>query len=136
MWAGLSAANNFNTVRSDPDNPAGMRANCSAMVFSFCFGPNGGGNNFAAICGGSSVAGEVGILVEGRRDTAIRGVGLVQQFRNTGILLANSTGSVVTSVTTSNNCLSGIFVNGGSENVLEGNVSVRNGNLSLPCGGI
>ncbi len=87
-------------------------------------------------CGGTSVAGEIGIDVDGLKDVVIRGFGLVQQFRNHGIRLNNSTGTMVTGVTASTNCLAGIYVPGGASNVLERNVAVRNGHLSSPCGGI
>jgi hypothetical protein len=87
-------------------------------------------------CAGSSAAGEIGIDVNALRDIVIRGPGAVERFRNHGIRLNNATGVLVTGVTTSTNCLSGIFVPGGSGNVLEGNVSVRNGHLTNPCGGI
>ncbi|MGH8247061.1 MAG: hypothetical protein ACREUU_11610 [Gammaproteobacteria bacterium] len=87
-------------------------------------------------CGGAGVGTEFGIDVNMQRDVVIRGPGLVQRFRGQGIRILNSTGVTVTDVTASTNCFSGIFVNGGSDNVLQGNVSVRNGNLVNPCGGI
>ena len=87
-------------------------------------------------CSGQSSAGEVGIDINGQRDVVLRGPGLVQRFRNHGILLRNSTAAKITAVTVSTNCLSGILVSGGSDHQLEGNVSVRNGNLINPCGGI
>ena len=87
-------------------------------------------------CSGGSTAGEIGIDVNGLKDVIIRGLGVVQLFRSHGIRLNNSTGATVTDVTTSTNCLSGIFVPGGSGHVLERNVALRNGHLSNPCGGI
>jgi parallel beta-helix repeat protein len=87
-------------------------------------------------CAGSSSAGEIGIDVNAFNNVFIRGLGLVKQFRNQGIRLNGSTGSTVAGVTLSTNCLSGIFVTGGSDNLLDGNVAVRNGNLTNPCGGI
>jgi hypothetical protein len=87
-------------------------------------------------CSGLSTAGEVGIDVNMQRDVVIRGPGLVQRFRNQGIQLRNSTAVKIIAVTVSTNCLSGIFVNGGSDHVLEGIVAVRNGHLTSPCGGI
>jgi hypothetical protein len=87
-------------------------------------------------CGGMGAASEFGIDVNGQQRVVIRGPGLVQQFRNQGIRLNNSTGVTVTGVTVSTNCNSGIFVLGGSDHVLENNISVRNGNLVSPCGGI
>jgi hypothetical protein len=79
---------------------------------------------------------EAGILVNAQKDVAIRGPGLVQQFRNFGIQLLNSTNGTVTGVTISNNCFSGVIVIGGSGHLLEGNVAVRNGAPNAPCGGI
>jgi len=61
---------------------------------------------------------------------------VVQRFRNQGIVLNNSTGVTVTGVTMSTNCFSGVIVIGGSDHLLEGNVSVRNGSPGAPCGGI
>ena len=87
-------------------------------------------------CSGQSTAGEVGIDVNMQRDVVIHGPGLVQRFRNQGIQLRNSTAVKIIAVTVSTNCLSGIFVNGGSDHVLEGIVAVRNGHLTNPCGGI
>ena len=87
-------------------------------------------------CAGMGAANEFGIDVTGQQHVVIRGPGLVQRFRNHGIRLNNSTGDNITGVAVSTNCFSGIFVTGGSEHVLENNVSVRNGNLANPCGGI
>jgi hypothetical protein len=87
-------------------------------------------------CSGQSAAGEVGIDINMQRDVVIRGPGLVQRFRNQGIQLRNSTAVRISAVTVSTNCLSGIFVNGGSDHVLEGIVAVRNGHMTNPCGGI
>jgi len=69
-------------------------------------------------------------------NAVIRGLGLVQQFRNQGIRLNNSTGVTVSGVTMSTNCFSGIILVGGSGHLLENNISVRNGNPANPCGGI
>ena len=87
-------------------------------------------------CNGAAIGGEVGILVSAQSGVIIKGPGLVQRFRNMGISLTASTGVTVTGVTLSTNCASGIFVVGGTANELTGNVSVRNGNLGNPCGGI
>ncbi len=87
-------------------------------------------------CAGISTGGEIGIDVDGLKDVVIRGLGLVQRFRNHGIRLNNATGATVTDVTASTNCSSGIFVPGGAGHVLERNVAVRNGHLTNPCGGI
>jgi hypothetical protein len=87
-------------------------------------------------CGGAATANEVGIVVNKQVAVSIQGPGLVQRFRNTGILLFGSTGVAVTGVTTATNCASGILVAGGGDNQLIRNVSVRNGNGASPCGGI
>lgn len=84
----------------------------------------------------SSGPGEIGIDVNNQQHEVIRGPGLVQQFRNLGIRLLQSTGVVVKNVTLSSNCFSGIIVTAGSDNDLEANVSVRNGSPVAPCGGI
>jgi len=87
-------------------------------------------------CSGGSTANEFGILVNAQTGVTIRGPGIVQQFRNQGIVLSASMSVTVTGVTMSTNCFSGIIVIGGSLNDLEGNISIRNGNVSNPCGGI
>ena len=88
-------------------------------------------------CSGASTAGEIGILASGLKDVVIRGPGTVEQFRNFGIQLLNTTGGTIADVTVATNCMSGIFVSGGSaNNVLERNVSLRNGHLTAACGGI
>jgi len=88
-------------------------------------------------CSGNATANEAGILVNMLENVIVRGPGVVTQFRNTGVLLVGATGGTVTGVTTSTNCLSGILLGGNSSNnLIENNVSVRNGNLTSPCGGI
>jgi hypothetical protein len=88
-------------------------------------------------CSGASTAGEIGILANGLKDVIIRGPGRVEQFRNFGIQLVNTTGGTIADVTVATNCMSGIFVSGGSaNNVVERNVSIRNGHLTAACGGI
>jgi hypothetical protein len=84
----------------------------------------------------TNASGEAGIFVNAQKDVVIRGPGLLQQFRNFGILLLNSTSGTVKGVTMSNNCFSGVILIGGSDYLLEGNVSVRNGAPNAPCGGI
>jgi hypothetical protein len=79
---------------------------------------------------------EDGIDVTGQTGVAIQGPGLIQQFRNSGIFLLNSNGVRVIGVTMSTNCNAGILVGGGSGHDLFGNISVRNGNSTAPCGGI
>ena len=87
-------------------------------------------------CAGAQGPGESGIFVNSLKDIVIRGLGVVQRFRNQGILITNSTGVTVTGVTVSTNCWSGIYVAGGSDNLVESNISVRNGHPVNPCGGI
>jgi hypothetical protein len=87
-------------------------------------------------CSGSSTGSEIGILVNNLSNVTIRGLGLVQQFRNFGIQLLTSTGVTVSDVTASTNCTSGIIVSGGSNNLLQNNVSTRNGTVGASCGGI
>ena len=87
-------------------------------------------------CGGAGVANEFGIDINTQRGDVIRGPGLIQQFRNQGIRLLNSTGARVTQVTLSTNCFSGIILVAGSDNEVDHNISVRNGNGANPCGGI
>jgi len=91
-----------------------------------------------ACVGGTPTFFENGIDVESQTGggIAIRGPGLVQRFRGPGIFLLQSTGVTVTSVTISTNCFSGILIVGGSGHEIGGNISVRNGNLVAPCGGI
>jgi hypothetical protein len=88
-------------------------------------------------CSGNSTGNEFGIFANMLENVVIRGPGVVTQFRNTGILLNATNGSTITGVTTSTNCASGILLGGNSSNnLIENNVSVRNGNLVSPCGGI
>jgi hypothetical protein len=87
-------------------------------------------------CGGGATNGEQGIDINGQIGVIIRGPGLVQRFRQFGIRVLNNSGSTVTGVTLSTNCFSGIILIGGSNNQIYRNVSVRNGNLNNPCGGI
>ena len=87
-------------------------------------------------CQSTRVVNEDGIVVNNQQDEAIQGPGLVQGFRADGILLLNSARNLVTRVTTSTNCMSGILVSGSSDNHIEGVVSVRNGTTAAPCGGL
>ena len=93
----------------------------------------------ATACFGGAVAGmggEFGIFVNGVDNVTIRGSGVVQQFRAQGIQLNGSSGSTIRDVTSSTNCASGFQVNNGSNNLLENNISIRNGNVTAACGGI
>ena len=88
-------------------------------------------------CAGGQVANESGILVNSMRGAVIQGPGIVQRFRMEGIQISGGSSRVlVTQVTASTNCRSGIFVNASSDNDIEANTSVRNGNGTSPCGGI
>jgi hypothetical protein len=88
-------------------------------------------------CSGGSTGGESGILISGQRGNIVQGPGVVRQFRGHGIqIIGGSSRVLVTLVTSSTNCLSGIFLAASSDNELEGNISVRNGNATAPCGGI
>ena len=90
-------------------------------------------------CAGASTAGEHGIVIAGQRAVDVRGPGIVQRFRGQGIVIsAGSTRVLVRQVTASTNCLSGIFLTGAttSDNDVEANISVRNGNTNAACGGI
>jgi hypothetical protein len=89
-----------------------------------------------ACSGGTPTGSESGIVVSGQTGVTIRGPGIVQQFRGFGISLSSAIGTTVARVTTSTNCFSGIIVIGGSLNELTGNISIHNGNVSNPCGGI
>lgn len=87
-------------------------------------------------CAGSGASGaEQGIRILQQTGVTVRGPGIVQQFRVHGIIINGSTGTHITGVTTSTNCSSGILLAGDS-NVLENNISIANGNLGAPCGGI
>jgi hypothetical protein len=87
-------------------------------------------------CAGGNPSGtEHGIRILQQTGVVIRGPGVIQRFRSHGITINGSANGSVTGVTTSTNCLSGIFVAGAS-NVLENNISIANGSLSAPCGGI
>jgi len=91
----------------------------------------------ATACSGvTPPGGEYGIIVNGFSNITIRGSGLIQRFRAQGVQLNNSSGSTVRDVTSSTNCASGFQVNNGSNNLLENNVSVRNGHPVAACGGI
>ena len=87
-------------------------------------------------CEGSGASGpEMGIRILNQTGVTIHGPGIVQRFRVHGIIINASTGTTISGVTTSTNCPSGILV-GGDSNVLENNISIANGNLGAPCGGI
>ena len=79
---------------------------------------------------------EDGIDFNAQANGAVRGPGVIQQFRGPGIFSLKTNGVTVTGVTTANNCMSGILVGGGSGHTINDNISIRNGNRTQPCGGI
>src|SRR5262245_58494857 len=88
-------------------------------------------------CKGTSVGAESGISSNGQTYVGVRGPGVVQRFQGDGILFISSTKGWVQGVTTTTNCMSGIRISPTASNIsVENNVSVRNGNTALPCGGI
>lgn len=90
-------------------------------------------------CGGTVTANEFGITTNGQNNVSVRGAGLIQRFRNQGVIVAGSTNARVEGITASTNCASGIFVNAASFGTLvQGNVSVRNGSSTpgFTCGGV
>ena len=88
-------------------------------------------------CGGANnTLVESGIDVSNQRGAVIQGPGVVQRFRSSGIRLNTSTRVLVTLVTSSTNCMAGVWVIGGSDHEIVSNTFARNGNVTLPCGGI
>lgn len=87
-------------------------------------------------CGGTSVGNESGIDTNGRHSVEVEGPGLVQQFRFSGIHVISSTKAKVKRVTVSTNCFAGMSLFGSSDNDIEENVMVKNGNINFGCGGI
>src|SRR6516225_9779310 len=72
-------------------------------------------------CRGASTGGENGINVVNRTDVTVLGPGLVQRFRGQGINIQGGGRVLVTNVTSSNNCMSGIFLAAAStDNHIEG----------------
>lgn len=87
-------------------------------------------------CNGASSPGEIGINVVNQRNVVIRGPGLIQRFRNFGVVLNGGGGNRIREVTVSTTCMAGIFLSGSSDNEVDSNVAIRNGHLTFPCGGI
>ncbi len=88
-------------------------------------------------CKGTSVGTDTGISSNGQVNVGIRGPGVVQRFQADGILFIASVKGWVQGVTTTTNCMSGIRINPTSSEIsVEGNVAVRNGHATNPCGGI
>jgi hypothetical protein len=87
-------------------------------------------------CAGVSATGpEQGIRILNQTGVKIQGPGVIQRFRAHGIIINASTNNTITGVTTATNCNSGILI-GGDSNLIEANISIANGNLGAPCGGI
>jgi hypothetical protein len=88
-------------------------------------------------CGGATFANEFGVSTNARNNVSIRGPGLIQRFRNNGVLVTGSTNARIENVTTSTNCASGIMIAASAfGTLLEGNTAVRNGAAGAACGGI
>jgi len=87
-------------------------------------------------CAGGGAGIEIGLDVNNQRGVIIEGPGTVQYFRGHGIRLLQSTRVLVRWVTLSTNCFAGVIVTSGSDNDLEENIAVRNGNASAACGGL
>jgi len=87
-------------------------------------------------CPEASVPNEFGIDTNNYSDVTILGPGVVQQFRNQGIIVRMNTARArVASVTSSTNCAAGIILVG-SDNLVEDNFLVRNGSPTAACGGV
>lgn len=82
-----------------------------------------------------------GIRIQNQTRDQILGPGMVQKFRRHGVFILGTVGvatnAKVKQITSHHNCFSGILVNGVSDSLIEGNVSVRNSINSgpSPCGG-
>jgi parallel beta-helix repeat protein len=87
-------------------------------------------------CGGTAVANESGIDTNFRHSVEVEGPGLVQQFRFSGIHVPGSRKVKLKRVTVSTNCFAGISLFGSSDNDIEKNVAIKNGNINNGCGGI
>lgn len=90
-------------------------------------------------CGGTVTPAEFGITTGGRADVSIQGPGLVQRFRNSGVVVSASRSARVQGLTSSTNCAAGIIVQATSfDTIIENNVAVRNGSSApgFACGGI
>lgn len=84
-------------------------------------------------CSGANVGGEFGISTNNQSNVGIRGPGVVQRFRNSGIFFMGTVRGQIEGVTASTNCISGIQVNLTSSRIrVDANVSVRNGAVVTP----
>lgn len=93
-------------------------------------------NPVTACSGSNNTTLESGIDISNQRGAVIQGPGVVERFRSSGIRLNTSERVLVTQVTSSTNCMAGIWVIGGSDHEIVNNTFSRNGNVTLPCGGI
>ena len=100
------------------------------------FALRGLANPVTACSGTNNTTVESGIDVSNQRGAVIQGPGLVERFRSSGIRINTSERVLVTLVTVSTNCMAGIWVIGGSDHEIVNNIASRNGNVTLPCGGI
>ena len=92
----------------------------------------GQANPVTACSGSNNTTLESGIDVSNQRGAVIQGPGMIQRFRSSGIRLNMSTRVLVTLVTSSTNCMAGIWVIAGSDNEIVNNTFSRNGNVTLP----
>jgi hypothetical protein len=82
-------------------------------------------------CSGASVVSEFGISTNNQSDVGVRGPGVVQRFRNSGIFFMGTLRGHIEGVTASTNCTSGIQVNLTSSGIrIDANILVRNGMVS------
>jgi parallel beta-helix repeat protein len=91
-------------------------------------------------CGGDAFSNEFGITTNGQHSVGVRGPGVVQRFRNYGVVVSGgSRNARIEGLTASTNCTAGIRVMVAAfDTLVEGNTVVRNGAASpgSPCGGI
>jgi len=88
-------------------------------------------------CAPTNAVPEDGIAVVGQEGVAILGPGGLQTFRRHGIFVNQSSSMIVSQVTSSTNCYSGILLSAVSDSDFTDNVSVGNAIASgvSPCGG-
>jgi hypothetical protein len=90
-------------------------------------------------CAGTRPQPEFGITTNGQNYVQVRGPGLVQRFRNSGVFVTGSRGARVDDLNASTNCGSGIHIAATSfDTIVERNRAVRNGSTEpgASCGGI
>lgn len=87
-------------------------------------------------CGGAATM-DQGISTNGHSNVEVRGLGLVQRFRGSGIVVQGTVGGKIENVTATTNCGPGILIDATAFAVrVEANVAVRNGNIVRGAGGI